>query len=116
MAKTSSKATLLRSEFSGDPEMAELIDVFLGELPKRVDSLSEAWRAREFQTVQRLAHQLKGSSAGYGFPTIGTAAAKVESCVREKSPEQVKLEELQAGVQELIALCHRASPSAKKAA
>jgi HPt (histidine-containing phosphotransfer) domain-containing protein len=104
----------LRSDLSGDPEMAELIGLFLAELPKRVDSLTQAWRAREFQTIQRLAHQLKGSSAGYGFPAIGTAAAKVEDSIRAN--DNVQVDQLAQQVQELIVLCHRASPSKRTAA
>lgn len=105
----------LRSELSGDPEMADLIGLFLAELPKRVESLTQAWRARELQTVQHLAHQLKGSSAGYGFPAIGTAAAKIEDCIRAGDPQHVHLDQLAHQVQELISLCHRASPSKRAA-
>jgi HPt (histidine-containing phosphotransfer) domain-containing protein len=104
----------LPSDLSGDPEMVELIGLFLAELPKRVESLTQAWRAREFQTVQQLAHQLKGSSAGYGFPAIGAAAAKVEDCVRVS--DNIQADQLAQQVQELIALCHRASPSKRAAA
>src|SRR5689334_17049933 len=92
----------LPSDLSGDPEMAELIGLFLAELPKRVESLTQAWRAREFQAVGRLAHQLKGSSAGYGFPAIGTAAARVEDCIRasdSQHPHQVQVDELAHQVQ-----------------
>jgi HPt (histidine-containing phosphotransfer) domain-containing protein len=105
------------SQLADDPDMAELIDLFVGELPKRIATLSEAWRTREFQSLQRLAHQLKGSCAGYGFPSIGTAAAKVEETIRSKPIEEIKLDELNAGLKELIDLCHRASASgAAKAA
>jgi HPt (histidine-containing phosphotransfer) domain-containing protein len=104
----------LRSDLCGDPEMTELIGLFLAELPKRVESLTQAWRAREFQTVQHLAHQLKGSSAGYGFPAIGTAAAKIEDCIRA-TPEHVHVDQLAHQLKELISLCHRASPSKRPA-
>ena len=100
----------IHSQLANDPDMAELVDLFVGELPKRVESLTQAWRTREFQALQRLAHQLKGSCAGYGFPALGTAAAKVENTIRAKSPEEIKLEDLSAEVNELIALCHRVSP------
>ena len=100
----------LRSQLAGDPDMAELIDLFVEELPKRIDSVVEAWRARELGTLQRLAHQLKGASAGYGFPTIGSAAAKVEDNIRARPPEQVELDQLGANVNQLIDLCRRAAP------
>ncbi len=101
---------MIRSQHAGDPEMAELIDLFVGELPQRAESVLEAWRSRELHTLQRLAHQLKGSCAGYGFPTIGQAAERVENSLRLRGPAEVRLEDLAADIKELIALCHRAAP------
>jgi HPt (histidine-containing phosphotransfer) domain-containing protein len=76
----------------------------------------EAWRTRQLKTLERLTHQLKGSSAGYGFPSIGAAAAKVESSLNRSSPEQVKLAEISAGVDELIDLCRRAASGNSRSA
>jgi HPt (histidine-containing phosphotransfer) domain-containing protein len=116
MREATQPGMILRSQLAGDPDMMELIDLFLGELPKRVDSLSRAWNAREWQTLQRVAHQIKGSGAGYGFPSIGAAAAKVEDRVRAVPRGDVALEELGAGVRNLISLCHSAVSSSAKAA
>ncbi len=89
--------------------MAELLEHFLRELPQRVESVSRAWESRELSTLKRLAHQLKGSCAGYGYPTIGNAAASVESGLAADAP----LERVAADVDELVALCRRAmSPNA----
>jgi HPt (histidine-containing phosphotransfer) domain-containing protein len=109
---------VIKSQLANDPEMAELVDLFVGELPKRVESVMQAWRARELESLKRLAHQLKGSCAGYGFPSLGQAAAKVENRILSPSPEEQKLAALGAEVNELIELCKRATggPSAKKAA
>ena len=90
--------------------MTELIDLFLGELPKRVELVAEAWQARELSKLQRLAHQLRGSSAGYGFPAIGSAAGRVEDAIRGHAPEQVQLEKLAVDVKELVSLCYRVAP------
>ncbi len=72
----------ITSEFANDPDMSELVDLFLHELPARVRAASEAWISADFVTVQRLAHQLRGSSAGYGFPLLGVAAGRVEDAMR----------------------------------
>jgi HPt (histidine-containing phosphotransfer) domain-containing protein len=92
--------------------MAELLDLFLSELPKRVDSVMNAWETRELNTLRRLAHQLKGSCAGYGFPTIGAAAGRVESTASTNAP----LDKLGSEVTELVDLCRRAmSPNVRHA-
>src|ERR1043165_3649358 len=99
------------SEFGSAPEMAELVEQFVGELPARVGEMLDHWRAQNFAEVQRGAHQLKGASAGYGFPSIGLAASKVESSLRGQSTDQViaDAERIAAHIRALAALCGRAS-------
>lgn len=97
----------IKSHLANDPEMAELLDLFLTELPKRVDSVMGAWRERELSTLRRIAHQMKGSCAGYGFPTLGAAAADVERTLDQGAP----LDQIAGEVSELVDLCQRALQS-----
>jgi len=59
--------------------MAELVAEFAAEMPQKTAELTRSWEANELGAIQRLAHQLKGSSGGYGFATVGKAAASVEN-------------------------------------
>ena len=102
----------LQSQLANDPEMAELLDLFLSELPKRVEVVMHAVRARELHTLRRVAHQMKGSCAGYGFPTIGAAAGTIEQNLDQGAP----LEQIKGQVDELVNLCQRALKSHKAAA
>ena len=70
--------TFLYSDFADDPDMAELIDLFLDDLPNRVTSLRAALAAGDMAGLRRFAHQLKGAAGGYGYPTLGEAAAALE--------------------------------------
>ena len=76
----------ITSEFADDPDMGELIELFLEELPARLKALSDAWAAGDLQTIQRITHQLRGSSAGYGFSTLGTAGGEIEDLIRGSTP------------------------------
>lgn len=98
----------LRSEFAGDPDMAELVELFVSEVPQRIDMIADAYRAEQWDLLQRISHQLKGASAGYGFPDLGTAAGKVEHIIKSGpiADEQILLE-LTLGVKELITMCRR---------
>lgn len=99
----------LVSSLANDPEMGELIDLFLAELPERVAALGRAAGAGDIQTVARLSHQLRGAAGGYGFPTIGQAAGAVENTVRAKASDTDRmLTRLTESVGELRALCERA--------
>ena len=101
------------SEFATDPEMADLVQLFLGELPQRISAMETAWRERRVQSLARIAHQLKGAGSGYGFPTIGTAAGSLEDRLRLLSEtDAAGLQRAAAEFKQLIDLCSRACASA----
>lgn len=72
----------LYSEFAGDPDMRELLEMFVSELPGRVAAIEQAVRASDKEAVKRLSHQLKGAGGGYGFMPITDVAAQVEQMVK----------------------------------
>ncbi len=104
MANGKSRDTLL-SEFADDPDMQELVELFVNELPERVAVLRIGLESNALEQVQRVAHQLKGASGGYGFPLIGDCAARVESAVKTGAA----IDQIQRCVDELTELCKRAA-------
>ncbi|XAM01674.1 Hpt domain-containing protein [Phycisphaeraceae bacterium D3-23] len=103
---TNASNTPLHSEFAGDPEMAELIAFFSGELGQRISAIQQSLDAQDLDALHRLAHQLKGSSGGYGYPSIGQAAARLEA--ESKQAVAGEAADLQGAAAELIDLCNRA--------
>jgi HPt (histidine-containing phosphotransfer) domain-containing protein len=102
------------SDFAADPEMAELVELFVTELPTRVAALNAAWSGKRLTDLTRLAHQLKGASAGYGFPTIGNAAGALEAGLKklDAATAQASVERLAREYRELVDLCDRAGQKA----
>src|SRR5262245_35700326 len=100
----------LVSQFANDPEMAELVQFFVTELPARIEAMNTAWAGRNVDYLTRLAHQLKGASAGYGFPSIRSAAAAPERRLRSLVAQsgQQAVDSLAADFRELVDLCARA--------
>ncbi len=74
--------TLLLSELADEPDMAELLEQFLADLPGRVDAIGVALDDNDRTRVAALVHQLKGAAGGYGFPTISDAARVLETSAR----------------------------------
>jgi histidine phosphotransfer protein HptB len=110
MPSPNERSARLVSEFASDPDMAELVDLFVTELPTRVAALDAAWSGKRIPDLTRLAHQLKGAGAGYGFPTIGTAAGALESRLKQldATGTQSSIERLAVEYRELLDLCARA--------
>ncbi len=96
------------SSLSSDKDMCELVHEYVNALEQRVQNLEAAIDAGDLQTLQHLAHQLKGVSGGYGFEGIGKMAAVVEESIIANRP----LLDVERQVQNLITLCRRARADA----
>ncbi len=89
-----------------DPEDAELIEYFLSELPDRVETILAAFTNDDFDGLERVAHQLKGAAPGFGFPTIGAEAAKLEQQIRDSMDPSDDLATLRSQVESLVSMCN----------
>ena len=98
----------LVSELAGDPDMAELVEEYVSDLPARIQALEQACAEEDLDVLTRLTHQIKGSAGGYGFPTITEAAREAEALA--KAGEAVP--ELTASVKALTDLCRQAARAA----
>ena len=97
----------LRSSYADDPDMGQIVALFVQEMPARVQQLSSAWDKHDLAMLRRLTHQLKGSGGGYGFPAISESAGKVEELVAsvisgDQPPDGANV---QRELRELIELC-----------
>ncbi|MFH1420039.1 MAG: Hpt domain-containing protein [Planctomycetota bacterium] len=108
MTESGCKHGILVSELATDPDMAELIEMFVDELPDRVGAIEQTLTEQDFDTLKSLAHQLKGAAGGYGFPTITDAAKAIEATAKTTKD----IEKLTKEVEFLTTLCRcaRATP------
>lgn len=111
MAEQTTNYVKLQSEFAADPEMAELVEMFVSELPDRLKELETVWNASRFDDLKRISHQLKGASGGYGFAVIGSAAGKLEGTLKglQGTPDTLTMESMKSQFDELVRLCRRAA-------
>lgn len=95
-------------QWQADPEMAAILRLFIEELPQRAAAVAGLFRAGDTTGLRRLAHQLKGSCGGYGFPTIGQAAGTVERLLLDGAG----LDAITEQVNSLVELCVQAAGEA----
>ena len=79
-------AVLLRT--GGRAMINELIDLYLDEMPVRLDLLREAVEAGDAEAVRAAAHKIKGSSANLGLPGVASASATLEDVGRRGDLEE----------------------------
>lgn len=101
--------TPLLSTMAGDPDMSELVELFVQDLPRRVEELESVARAGDWESVRRVAHQLKGASGGYGFPSVGSCAGELEARTLKASTTRLEgdLEKVREQLNALVSLCQR---------
>ncbi|MBI1248081.1 hypothetical protein GC197_09595 [bacterium] len=94
---------LIYSDFGDDEDLGELVEMFISEIPDRVQSMMEAAEASDWDQLCRIAHQMKGAAGSYGFGEVTNVAAVVESACREGA----SAETIQRSLQELVSMCLR---------
>ncbi len=80
-------SVLLRT--GGRELVSELIDIYLDEMPGRLDQLREAVEAEDVETVRTVAHKIKGSSSNLGLPEVALAGATLEDVGKNENMEHV---------------------------
>ncbi|MDP1562206.1 MAG: Hpt domain-containing protein [Pirellulaceae bacterium] len=97
--------TVLYSELRDDPDFLPLIEHFVCRLIDKADRMLELIKSRRFDEIAQLAHQLKGSGGGYGYPTLSEAARAVEFA----SKNDPQVDQVKPLILELSELCHQAT-------
>ena len=105
MSTSVDNAEPLYSTLAEDPDLCEIVDMFVDEMPDRIANLLDQLGSENWEELRRAAHQLKGAAGSYGFDAISPSAAKLENTLRDSEPE----EEIQKAAESLVALCRRAT-------
>ena len=92
----------IHSAFRNDPDMAEIIAEFVGQLPQRLVDMRQAGANSQWEVLQRAAHQLKGAGGSYGYPCLTDAARDLESHAKQQDAEAAML-----ALSSLAHLCER---------
>ncbi len=92
------------SSFGTDPDLGEIVELFVEEMPGRVQTLVDEYNSGDWDGLRRTAHQLKGAAGSYGFSAISPAAARLEQALATEEPE----DRIRNALEELIDMCGRA--------
>jgi HPt (histidine-containing phosphotransfer) domain-containing protein len=81
----------LRASVGDDPAfVAELIDEFIGEAPRQLQTLREAAATSEAETARRAAHTLKGNARTFGAEGLASLSLEAETAAAAGDLETVR--------------------------
>lgn len=106
MIENTTKSAPIYSTLANDPDLGELVEMFVDEMPGRIEKIIDLLNNSQWEELRRAAHQLKGAAGSYGFLEISPMAAIVEDRIRSKRPE----EEIRTAVELLCDMCQNAQP------
>jgi len=95
----------LYSSLASDPMLAEIVDMFVEEMPARVETLRRHHQNGDLEGLRTTAHQLKGAAGSYGFDTISPCAAELENAIRNEDSSEA----IDRALTRLVDLCGRVS-------
>ena len=102
-ANTTIPAAFVYSHLAADLDLDELVDLFVQNMPDRINVLDTQAKSRDWNQLAETAHQIKGAAGCYGFDEITPCAARLEAAAREAQQE----EQILSALDELITLCRR---------
>ena len=101
MSRSPSIDLPLYSSLGGDPDLAEIVEMFVDEMADRIDAMLSSLESGELESLRRTVHQLKGAAGSHGFEPVSEVAGRVEDAIRAADP----LESIRDGVEQLVDLC-----------
>ena len=113
MAADPAQTTPIISTFADDPDMQELVALFVDEMPTRIAAVEKAHHTGDLKLLARLAHQLKGSAPGYGFDAVGESAGSLEASLHDAENDASVAGDIKDQIDELtselLSVCKRVS-------
>jgi signal transduction histidine kinase/CheY-like chemotaxis protein/HPt (histidine-containing phosphotransfer) domain-containing protein len=98
----SDSAPIISDLLEESPDVADLIAVYIEKLPAVIHEIKAAGAKSNWQALESLFHQLKGSGGNYGYPELSRLAASIEFQVMNKNKNEVD-----ALIGELESYCQR---------
>lgn len=76
---TESEPGPLYSTLAEDPDMIDLVENFVNDLPERLSRIIKADESSDSESFRFEVHQLKGTSGVYGFEPLHLCLVEIES-------------------------------------
>lgn len=81
-----------RTEVKVDSDIYELVPGFCKSRKKDLENLNQHLMAKDFVSISKISHTIKGVARPYGFPTLESYAVKLEKSAKEN--KQLECQEI----------------------
>jgi HPt (histidine-containing phosphotransfer) domain-containing protein len=95
---------LVSGLLADDPDMFDLVEDFVNGLGDRIEEMRSAFESLDWDSLSKIAHQMKGAGGSYGYSDVSSLAAAMEASFKAHSSGQ--FEEWMATLQKMITAAH----------
>lgn len=88
MSTTSTEQKLISQLLLEDADLRDIVEEFVDGLQGRIDELVQAHDQLDWDTLQTLAHRLKGAGGSYGYPQLSELGATMENAFKTHEADQ----------------------------
>jgi CheY-like chemotaxis protein len=99
----------IQSSLIGDPDLEDIVLLFTDGLGDTCDKIRDALDQQNWEALQDIFHQLKGSGGGVGFPEITEIADKIGMEIKGQKYHMVR-----ESIKEFYLICGRINAGAEK--
>ncbi|MDA1051281.1 MAG: Hpt domain-containing protein [Planctomycetota bacterium] len=103
MSELTVRSGYVYSTLGLDPDLGELVEMFVDEIPQRVSKIRKCWDDTDMESLERAAHQLKGAAGSYGFEELTPALQRLDHSLRTSRPDA----DILSAIEEVAELCSR---------
>ena len=79
----------LRSSLNSRRNWAKLTSKYLNDLPQQLDGISTVLQVKDYSTIKKQAHRIKGTSGTYHLDTISQSAARLERLADSQNSDAI---------------------------
>jgi HPt (histidine-containing phosphotransfer) domain-containing protein len=94
---------VIKSSLADNPRMQTIIPEFVSGLPGEVRKMTDLLERNDLPALQKIVHQLRGASGGYGFELATAVANRAEEAIKVGNA----LESITAEINSLIEVIRR---------
>ncbi|GAB6888750.1 hypothetical protein JCM13304A_22490 [Desulfothermus okinawensis JCM 13304] len=73
-----------------DSELEEIVPLFLENRKNDIKVIENSLKEKDFNTIKRLGHSMKGTGGGYGFDRVTEIGAAIEEAAKNQNSSEIQ--------------------------
>jgi CheY-like chemotaxis protein len=96
LSETLGRSNRIKSRLADHPGIMKVLPQFIEGLPEKVRVMTDLLARNELAELQKIIHELRGASGGYGFDLVADPALRAEEAIKSVQAPQIISQQMSA--------------------